>query len=311
MPNQQNIPTYSYPFGMEHEQTSPVPTNGQEDGQNFKYNGKESYSKLGWIDYGARMYNPSIGRWMSVDPLAEKYMLFSPYNYVANNPIKFIDPDGKEIVDGVGNVVNYKIKKNGKIKYTFTEGTSRATKKEFKKNSGEIFKSLLKTVGGADILKSIKKDKDVSYNFRLSNYDENQSLKSNNRKENGELNQGAYATEDSRVMGESNPDDDGIIEITIYKNNLEYNRKNDNPIGQKAEDAKELSSNNKVFGMPAYNMGMFTLDENIAITTQTLVQAYHKIHKHFRNKEATDQTRIKDSKELINLQQENYAKIIK
>lgn len=50
------------------------------------------------VDFGARIYDPRLGRWMSVDPLQKKYPNLSPYEFCAGNPILFIDPDGKEIV---------------------------------------------------------------------------------------------------------------------------------------------------------------------------------------------------------------------
>ena len=63
----------------------------------YRFNGKELDPETGNYYYGARYYDPKISVWLSVDPLAAKYPSWSPYTFVMNNPILFIDPDGREV----------------------------------------------------------------------------------------------------------------------------------------------------------------------------------------------------------------------
>ena len=62
----------------------------------YKYNGKEFQDELGlnFYDYGARNYDPAIGRWMNIDPLTERGYEYSPFIYSFNNPVFFLDPNG-------------------------------------------------------------------------------------------------------------------------------------------------------------------------------------------------------------------------
>ncbi|MCR5270737.1 MAG: hypothetical protein K6D91_06935 [Prevotella sp.] len=85
-----------YPFGTPFSELSSTINTAY---QPFKYNGKEfdMMHGLNWYDYGARMYDPLLGRFTTMDPLAENYYHVSPYVYCLNSPIKNIDPDGRAV----------------------------------------------------------------------------------------------------------------------------------------------------------------------------------------------------------------------
>src|SRR5690606_15537845 len=86
-----------YPFGLRHKGYNDIANSCRsEAAERYKFGGKELNDELGFevYDFGARNYDPALGRWMNIDPLAEEMRRFSPYNYAFNNPVFFIDPDG-------------------------------------------------------------------------------------------------------------------------------------------------------------------------------------------------------------------------
>ncbi|WP_280750604.1 MULTISPECIES: RHS repeat-associated core domain-containing protein [unclassified Parabacteroides] len=102
-----------YPFGMLYGDR------GDQGRQQMKYGGKEFDDKHGLYlyDFEARYYDPALGGFLTMDPLAEKYYSTSPYAYCANNPMNAIDPDGKKIV-----YITRNSKNEIKQQYTFKNG---------------------------------------------------------------------------------------------------------------------------------------------------------------------------------------------
>jgi RHS repeat-associated protein len=115
--------SHYYAFGMEYDI---YPWNNTNDNK-YQYNGKELNDDLGLnlTDYGARWYDAAIGRWTTTDPLAEQYRRWSPYNYGVDNPIRFIDPDGRST-----DVVNPVDEKSKQAYEDYKKNASAETKKE-------------------------------------------------------------------------------------------------------------------------------------------------------------------------------------
>ena len=139
-----------YPFGKRIQVTAPVsePVEGSQHAaepavapvatatseastsspNRWHFSGKESqsflYANIPLLDFGARMYNPTIARWTTSDPMSEKYYGISPYVYCLGNPISIIDPNGMDIwtMDEKGNVVWVKESDDHRLYYMNNDG---------------------------------------------------------------------------------------------------------------------------------------------------------------------------------------------
>ncbi len=112
------------------------------------FNGMERDDKLkgkgNSYDFGARILDVRLGRWLSLDPLAIKYPAFSPYNFVANNPVIFIDPDGKKIKG---------------VKYNQKTGEIKISKSAIKRGTDKFISALQMTNKGEEVLIAMLKEK--------------------------------------------------------------------------------------------------------------------------------------------------------
>ncbi len=123
-----------YPFGLKHKGYNDA--QGAWRNHKFGFGGKEEQEELGleWVDITARNYDPALGRWFSMDVLAEFYALASPYNYSINNPIKFTDPDGMAPQDVI-------IEGSAENKKAFLEKINKDSTTQFgiRETTGELY----------------------------------------------------------------------------------------------------------------------------------------------------------------------------
>ena len=99
------------PFGGDYiDQQDP----NAEYSERFRFTGKERDAETGYDYFGARYYSSSLGMWLSVDPMSDKYPSLSPYVYCADNPMRLVDLKGKEI--DLSDIMQYD--KNTKSDYT-------------------------------------------------------------------------------------------------------------------------------------------------------------------------------------------------
>ena len=132
-------------------ENSPITTGSAT--YNYKYNGKELQDEfnINLYDYGARNYDPAIGRWFNLDRLSEKYEATSPYAYVANNPVKFIDINGEWIYikTTTGNQPNNYKYNNGDVysQQTDDDGNKTWVKVDMSKSKDTDLKNAIALLG--------------------------------------------------------------------------------------------------------------------------------------------------------------------
>jgi len=185
-----------YPFGLlQKGYNNTVSANVNSVADNFQYNGKENNDELGlnWIDFGARNYDASLGRWMNIDPLAEMSYNLTPYRFSGNNPVLFKDYNGlwEFVFDEESGTLSLN-RQEGDSYDTFLEQTGLSggqARKLFGVKKKELQKKLNK--GGAD-------------SFAVSELNEESAL--------GRTLQGAEKalSEGNKELAETSPDADGI-----------------------------------------------------------------------------------------------------
>ncbi len=210
---------------------------------NYGFVGKEEQEELGldWMDYGARNYDASLGRWMNIDPLAEVYYGMNPYGYVFNNPVQLFDPDGM------------------RVKYVRQEGQSRKefrqARREFKRTNRRLSRDSKTHKQNFKTLKKSKNTHSISFNRgkgssvervgaknRETGNDTNVNIDLNQESDGDQGNEFVIAHELSHVVDDDNGSSSPI--------EADINILNDSPraITQKSLDAsnqnKEINESN-------------------------------------------------------------------
>lgn len=138
-----------YAFGMVHTGIPTISNPGSDN--KYLYNGKELQDEnlggvnLDWYDYGARFYDPQIGRWHTIDLLTDLHTDYTPYAYCYNNPIKLIDPFGLDSTyyNGSGSQLYQTTGDKGKTSFNYVTKTTKTTDEMLEKKLEWIIKEVI------------------------------------------------------------------------------------------------------------------------------------------------------------------------
>ena len=173
--------------GTVEQQTSYYPFGGiisdistSQSLQPNKYNGKELdlMHGLNTYDYGARQYDPITVTWNGMDPLSEKYRQFSPLVYCMDNPVKFVDSDGRRIVDTNGNTaIHYKNDQFVYTKYATTDIIKISNALQLTKSGANMLKQAVQS--DIDIKMTISPESKLFYSRNMIGYTYGETIQGN------------------------------------------------------------------------------------------------------------------------------------
>ncbi|MES2379998.1 MAG: RHS repeat-associated core domain-containing protein, partial [Bacteroidota bacterium] len=192
-----------------------------ENGYRFGFNGKEKDDELkgdgNSYDFGARMYDARLGKWLSLDPLEAKYPSHSAYSYSINSPIRYQDIDGNVIVDAAGNIAVF---------------INNAGKPEFTKYATEDIKTTISLMTKTDVGTKIAEQMITSCNNIKIVIDTKTSGIWDNKEKKfvEETNENTF-TKYGKTSTDTRPKDGTLpdVTITVYKKSFERDANSNNP----------------------------------------------------------------------------------
>lgn len=164
-----------YPFGALYSE------NSNNEMQRWRYGNKELDRSFDTYDFLARWYDPTLCRFLMIDPMAEKYPWFSPYVYCANSPMNASDPTGKYLIynyvnsDGQSTRYFYKQGEDGTYDFYDVDGNLYNHNEEFVSQLKSALNSLQDGVYGAALVSGLV-NSNFGVNLKESKNGENKTL---------------------------------------------------------------------------------------------------------------------------------------
>lgn len=235
-----------YPFGLKQKGYNYIVNGGNDLAQQWKFGGKEYQednfggTNLNWYDFGARNYDPALGRWMNLDPLAEAMRRHSPYNYAFNSPMLFTDPDG--MAPWIPNV-----EEDGSTTYTAEARDSAETLSSQYGLSQENAEAITGTEGDVEIAEGTKISGETVNNVTGSEVLKLDLNSKEGKSSQRRFNQFIFARDHSNSEGAS------AFLSTGYYSNTKYK----DEISGRAKMNIDGESVNVLYNIPLYRSGTF------------------------------------------------------